>query len=126
MSAATPSVLLAMSAPPYWHSGRTIRKASLCMLAGLAPAVLSAVWNWGLPAARVMALCMATAVLTEALCQKVMGRELSIDDFTAVNSGLLLAFLLPAAAPWWLVMLGAFGCCDPRQNGASAAWGPIR
>lgn len=108
MSAATPSVLLAMSAPPYWHSGRTIRKASVYMLAGLAPAVLSALWNWGLPAARVMALCVAAAVLTEALCQKVMGRELSIDDFTAVNSGLLLAFLLPAAAPWWLVMLGAF------------------
>ena len=46
-----------------------------------------------------MALCVATAVLTEALCQKAMGRELSVDDFTAVNSGLLLAFLLPAAAP---------------------------
>lgn len=108
MSAAATSVLLAMSAPPYWHCGRTIRQTSLYMLAGLAPAVIMSVWNWGLPAARVMALCVATAVLTEALCQKAMGRELSVDDFTAVNSGLLLAFLLPAAAPWWLVMLGAF------------------
>lgn len=108
MSAAATSVLLAMSAPPYWHCGRTIRQTSFYMLAGLAPAVIMAVWNWGLPAARVMALCVATAVLTEALCQKAMGRELSVDDFTAVNSGLLLAFLLPAAAPWWLVMLGAF------------------
>ena len=108
MSVAATSVLLAMSAPPYWHCGRTIRQTSFYMLAGLAPAVIMAVWNWGLPAARVMALCVATAVLTEALCQKAMGRELSVDDFTAVNSGLLLAFLLPAAAPWWLVMLGAF------------------
>ncbi len=108
MSAAATSVLLAMSAPPYWHCGRTIRQTSFYMLAGLAPAVIMAIWNWGLPAARVMALCVATAVLTEALCQKAMGRELSVDDFTAVNSGLLLAFLLPAAAPWWLVMLGAF------------------
>ena len=108
MSAAATPVLLAMSAPPYWHCGRTIRQTSLYMLAGLAPAIIMSIWNWGLPAARVMALCVATSVLTEALCQKAMGRELSVDDFTAVNSGLLLAFLLPAAAPWWLVMLGAF------------------
>ncbi len=107
MSAAATSVLLAMSAPPYWHCGRTIRQVSLYMLAGLMPAAVMAVCNWGLPAARVMALCVVTAVLVEALCQKVMGRELSVDDFTAVNAGLLLSFLLPAAAPWWLVMLGA-------------------
>ena len=55
MSAAATSVLLAMSAPPYWHCGRTIRQTSFYMLAGLAPAVIMAVWNWGLPAARVMA-----------------------------------------------------------------------
>jgi electron transport complex protein RnfD len=30
-----------------------------------------------------------------------------VDDFTAVVSGLLLSFLLPAASPWWFVMLGA-------------------
>ena len=96
MSAAATPVLLAMSAPPYWHCGRTIRQTSLYMLAGLAPAIIMSIWNWGLPAARVMALCVATSVLTEALCQKTMGRELSVDDFTAVNSGLLLAFLLPA------------------------------
>ena len=76
MSAAATPVLLAMSAPPYWHCGRTIRQTSLYMLAGLAPAIIMSIWNWGLPAARVMALCVATAVLTEALCQKAMGREL--------------------------------------------------
>lgn len=104
----SPPVLLAMSAPPYWHCGRTIRRVSLYALAGLMPAVLMAIWNWGLPAARVMALCVVTAVIVEALCQKAMGRELAVDDLTAVNAGLLLSFLLPAAAPWWLVMLGAF------------------
>lgn len=101
------SVLLAMSAPPYWHCGRTIRKTSLYMLAGLLPAVIMAIWTWGLPALRVMALCVATSVVVEALCQKAMGHDCSVDDLTAVNSGLLLAFLLPAAAPWWLVMLAA-------------------
>lgn len=107
MSTASSSVLLAMSAPPYWHCGRSIRRQSLYTLAALLPAVCLAVWNWGLPAVRVMALSIAVCVAVEALCQKCMGRELAIDDLTAVCSGLLLAFLLPADAPWWIVTIGA-------------------
>lgn len=101
------AVLLAMSAPPYWHCGRTVQRQSLWIAAALAPAVLCALWNWGLPALRVMALSVAVCVAVEALCQKAMGREIAVDDGTAAVSGLLLAFMLPAAAPWWLVCLGA-------------------
>ena len=104
-AAAQSSVLLAMSAPPYWHCGRTVRRQSLMTLAALLPAVIGAVWTWGLPAVRVMSLCVAVAVLTEAACQKLMGRELAIDDYTAVCSGLLLAFMLPADAPWWIAVM---------------------
>ena len=107
MTTAPSSVLLAMSAPPYWHCGRSIRRQSLYMLAALLPAVCFAVWNWGLPAVRVMALSVAVCVAVEALCQRLMGRELAVDDLTAVCSGLLLAFLLPADSPWWLVLIGA-------------------
>ena len=104
-AAAQSSVLLAMSAPPYWHCGRTVRRQSLMTLAALLPAVIGAVWTWGLPAVRVMSLCVAVAVLTEAACQKLMGRELAIDDYTAVCSGLLLSFMLPADAPWWIAVM---------------------
>ena len=74
------------------------------------PAVLMAMWNWGLPAARVMALSMATCVVIEALCEKAMSRDLAIDDLSAVYAGLLFSFLLPAASPWWLVVIGATTC----------------
>lgn len=107
---ASGSVLLAMSTPPYWHCGRTVRTLSLYMLAGCLPVVVMAIWNWGLPAARVMALCVAVSVATEALCVRLMGREQTVDDLTAVCSGLLFAFLLPAAAPWWLAVLGSVVC----------------
>ena len=100
-------VLLAVSAPPFWHCGRTVKKASYAMLLALAPAAFMAVWHWGIPAARVMALAMVTGIATEALCQKIMGQDISVDDFSGAVSCLLFAFLLPANAPWWLVMLGA-------------------
>lgn len=107
---ASPSVLLAVSAPPFWHCGRTVRKNRYHMLAALLPAMLMAVWHWGLPAARVMALAVCTGVVVEALCHRMMGRESSVDDFSGAVSCLLFAFLLPAATPWWLVMLGAVLC----------------
>ncbi len=99
-------VLLAMSTPSYWHCGRTIQKSSYAMLMALTPAAVMAVYTWGMSALAVMALAIATGVAVEALCQKCMGREITVDDFTAVVSSLLLAFLLPADAPWWLVIIG--------------------
>ena len=82
-------VLLAVSAPPFWHCGRTVKKASYAMLLALAPAAFMAVWHWGIPAARVMALAMVTGIATEALCQKIMGQDISVDDFSGAVSCLV-------------------------------------
>ncbi|MCQ2444387.1 MAG: RnfABCDGE type electron transport complex subunit D [Mailhella sp.] len=103
-------VLLAVSAPPFWHCGRTIRSFSLHTLLALAPAAVLAVMQWGIPAARVMALAMLAAVLTETACRRAMGAKMTWgEDGTSAITGLLLAFLLPASAPWWIVVLGAAG-----------------
>ena len=50
MKDATPTLLLSMSAPPYWHCGRTVFKRSIDQLIALLPAAAMAVVNWGLPA----------------------------------------------------------------------------
>ncbi|SKA86703.1 electron transport complex protein RnfD [Paucidesulfovibrio gracilis DSM 16080] len=102
-----PSPLLTVSCPPHIHCGRTTRGIMLETLLALLPAVVMAVVNYGLPALRVMALCAAAAVVVEALCARIMERENETDDLHALLTGLLLAFLLPASAPWWLVLAGA-------------------
>ncbi len=104
------STLLAVSAPPFWHCGRTVRVNNYHVLLALVPAVIMAVCHWGLPAARVMALAVLTGVLVEAACLHIMKRDICVDDFSAVISSLLFAFLLPAAAPWWLVIVGVTLC----------------
>lgn len=98
---------LAVGAPPHWHCGRTISGLMRDYLIALAPAVAGALYWYGLEAARVMALSVATAVIVEMLMTKAMERELMIDDMHAVVTGVLFAFLLPAAAPWWLVIAGS-------------------
>ena len=100
-------ILLAISTPPFWHCGRTIHKQSFHTLLALTPAVILSLIQWGIPAARVMALAVLTALITEAICQILMKQKLSQDNGTAAITGLLLAFLLPASAPWWLVILAS-------------------
>lgn len=100
-------MLLAVGAPPFWHCRRTVKKASYAMLLALAPATFMAVWHWGIPAVRVMALAMVTGITTKALCQKIMGQDVSVDDFSETVSCLLFASLPSVNAPWWLVMFGA-------------------
>ena len=107
MSQSNNDILLAISTPPFWHFGRTIRKNSLHTLVALAPAAILALVHWGVPAMRVMALSVFVAMLTEALCQTLMKQKLSQNNGTAAVTGLVLSFLLPASAPWWLVVIGA-------------------
>ena len=102
-------IMVAISVPPFWHCGRTIYGNSIYTLIALAPAMLMAFAMWGVPAIRVVALSVFTAMACEFLCQKAMGQRPSQHDGTAAVLGVLFAFLLPAAAPWWLVVIGA-GC----------------
>lgn len=102
-----PAVSLALSTPAFWHNGRTTATTMQTLLLGLAPAAILAVLHWGGDAIRVMALSMAACVFFEAVCQRIMDRKVTIDDYSAVFEGLLLAFLLPASSPWWFIIIGA-------------------
>lgn len=99
--------ILTVSMPPHVHCGRTIKGYMGETLVALLPAAIMAIVAFGMGAMRVVTLSCAVAIITEALCNKLTHREQSIDDFSALHTGLLFAFLLPASAPWWLVTLGS-------------------
>ncbi|QGY40983.1 RnfABCDGE type electron transport complex subunit D [Pseudodesulfovibrio cashew] len=99
--------ILTVTAPPHAHCGRTIKGYMAEHLAALLPAATMAVVAFHTGALRVMALSCAVAVLSEAACNRIFRRTQSIDDLSALYTGLLFAFLLPASAPWWLVTMGA-------------------
>ncbi len=99
--------ILTVSPPPHVHCGRSIKGYMSETLMALLPAVVMAIYIFGIDALRVMALACTVAVITETICSKLMKREQAIDDFSALLTGLLFAFLLPASSPWWLVTIGA-------------------
>ncbi len=103
----TGSPVLTVSAPSHVHCGRTIRISALETIIALLPAAAFAIWHYQMLAVRVLALSSFTAVITETICLYIMKRDIEADNYTTLLSGLLFGFLLPPAAPWWLVVPGS-------------------
>lgn len=93
--------------PPYIHKGYTVPAMMRDMALAMLPAAAMAVYSYGIPALRVMALAMGVCALTQLLWEKLLGRCSRVWDGSALVTGLLFAFLLPAGAPWWLVITGS-------------------
>lgn len=99
--------IYSVATAPLWHSGRTLQKNMLQTLLALLPVIAMAVYRYGYDAVEVMAWAGLTAVVTEALVQKIMKQAPTSDDFSALVDGLLFAFLLPGTAPVWMVVIGS-------------------
>ncbi|MCI9339895.1 MAG: RnfABCDGE type electron transport complex subunit D [Dorea sp.] len=72
----------------------------------LLPASAFGVWNFGVSALVMLICTTASAVLTEYIYEKLMHKKITINDYSAVVTGLLLGLNMPASAPWWMGVLG--------------------
>jgi len=100
--------VLTVSVAPFWHSGAGIARNSYMSMALLLPAAAVGVLHYRIGALAVLGLCVASCMLAEGLMQKIMGRPVTLGDGSAALTGMLLALLLPAGVPWWLVVVGSF------------------
>ncbi len=72
----------------------------------LLPASAFGIWNFGLSALVMLICTTASSVLTEYIYEKLMHKKITVDDFSAVVTGLLLGLNMPASAPWWMGVIG--------------------
>ena len=88
----------------------------LMVTIALLPAYAFGVCNFGLPALVMLLSTTISAVLTEYIYEKLMHKKVTINDFSAVVTGLLLGLNMPASAPWWMGALGSvFGILIVKQ-----------
>lgn len=99
--------LLYVTSSPHAHSGNSISTAMRDVLLALVPALLAALYFFGWQAAGVVITSVVTAVACEYLSQRIMKRAVTVSDYSAALTGLLLAFTLPASLPLWMVAIGA-------------------
>ena len=84
----------------------TSRIMQLVALA-LLPTTLFGIWNFGFRALLVVLVTVASSVFFEWLYDRLMHKKNTINDFSAVVTGLLLALNMPPQIPLWMPVLGS-------------------
>ena len=98
---------LHLSASPHIHSGRSTAGIMRDVIIALVPAAVAGTVIFGLRALLVIAVCVASCVLLEALFNKIVKKNQTVGDFSAAVTGLLLALNLPAKANVWHCFVGS-------------------
>lgn len=98
---------LIVSSSPHVRTNKDTSYIMKQVVIALLPATLAALFFFRLSALNVILFCVTGSVGAEFVCQKISKQESTIGDFSAVVTGLLLAFNVPASLPWWMCLLGA-------------------
>lgn len=96
-----------VSPAPHLHENISVKSVMWWVAAALVPALLASVYYFGMRAFWLTVSGVVTAVLCEAIIQKLRKQEITISDGSAVVTGMLMAFNLHAASPIWLPAVGS-------------------
>lgn len=89
---------------PHLRTPRTTRNVMMHVTISLIPALLGAIYYFGIQALYLSGLSVAVCVLTEYIWQKITKKQVTAGDFSAVVTGLLLAFNMPVTVPVWVLV----------------------
>lgn len=99
--------MMTLSLAPHIKSNESTRRIMLDVIIAMTPAILGSVYFFGMKALMLILVSVVSAVAFEAGTQKFFKKDILIGDLSAVVTGILLAFNLPAGAPWWIAVFGA-------------------
>ena len=100
------SELKKVSSNPHVRAKITTSHIMLAVVIALLPTGIYGIFNFGFKAAVLILVTVASTVLTELIYEIAMKKKVTIGDFSAVVTGLLLALNLPVSAPWWIGVIG--------------------
>lgn len=100
------SDLYHVSSSPHVRSKDTTERIMLYVIIALLPTTLFGIYNFGYRALILILVTIASCVASEWIFNKIVHKTQTINDLSAVVTGLLLALNLPATLPWWEAVLG--------------------
>jgi len=95
------------SPAPHIFAKDTTAVLMLDVVAALMPTVAAGIWLFGWNAARVTIICVACCVGFEFLWEVILKKPITVNDFSAVVTGVILAMNMPSTAPWWMLLVGS-------------------
>lgn len=109
------TTVIAVTTSPHLHGGPSVDTIMRNVVYALLPLVMYAVWLFGLSAAALITTTTLAAVGIEWIGCRVAKRENSVDDWSAVITGMLLGLILPPGLPLWMGVIGAFVAVAPGK-----------
>ncbi len=97
---------LIVTSSPHLRSARTTRGIMQEVCLALLPAGIAGIVFFGWNALAIMVTSVLSCVVSEYLFQRINHRKILIGDWSAVVTGLLLAYNIPANAPLWIPLIG--------------------
>lgn len=98
---------LHISSSPHIHGQKTTSRIMLDVIIALMPATIAGFIIFGLKALSVVMMCIAVCVISEIVFNKIVKKEDTTEDLSAVVTGLLLGLNLPADTPLWQAAVGS-------------------
>lgn len=99
---------LVVSSAPHLRDKGTVGNAMRDVFIALIPVSLVSIYFFHWYAAITIGVCLLTAVLTEVLFRKMLKKEPTLHDWSALLTGLFVALLFPATTPWWKAAIATF------------------
>lgn len=99
---------LIVSPSPHDENYLKTSRIMLNVCIALVPALVAACVIFGIRSLILTAVCIGSCVLFEFLCRKLMKRENTVGDLSAVVTGLILSLNLPVTLPYWIAIIGSF------------------
>ena len=100
------SDLYHVSSSPHVRAKDTTSRIMLYVIIALLPTSVFGIINFGLRAALLILVTVLSCMLSEVLFNIIVHKRNTIDDFSAIVTGLLLALNLPVNLPLWEAILG--------------------
>ncbi len=97
-----------LSSSPHLRQEESVSKIMFTVTLTLVPAAIVSTWIFGFRALLLVLIGMAAAVLTEWAVLKIFKMSGSVADGSALLTGLLVSFNIPAGTPFWIPVVGSF------------------
>ncbi|MCI8755762.1 MAG: RnfABCDGE type electron transport complex subunit D [Oscillospiraceae bacterium] len=93
---------------PHVRDTITTQKIMATVALALVPSVIAAVYYFGIRAFWLTLVCVFSCMLFELLFSMITKRESTIQDCSAIVTGMILACNLPSTFPAWMAIVGSF------------------
>ena len=97
---------LIATSSPHIRGNETTRSLMLDVVIAMVPALVAAVIVFGFRALTLTAVSVVACIFWEWLYRKILKKDQTVGDLSAVVTGMLLAFVCPVTLPYWMMILG--------------------